>query len=127
MAAVDTNVLVRLLAEDDVVQVRKAESFLRGNRPLWVCTVVLIETCWVLTSNYKWPKSHLVAALRALQDSSDFVLQAPTAVRAALNVFDTARADFAECLALELARAEGQLPFATFDRDAGRLPGASAL
>ena len=125
MASADTNVVVRLLVEDDVGQTRRAEAFLAAGRPLWVSTVVLIETTWVLTSAYGWSKAQLLAALRGVVESSDFTLQSAATVRAAVALFAANRADFTECLALELARAEGQLPFGTFDGRAARLPGAA--
>ncbi len=34
---------------------------------------------------------------------------------------------FSDCLILEVARKAGHLPLGTFDRDLGRLPGASEL
>ena len=40
----DTNVLVRLLVADDPAQTRRALSFLKAHGPLWVSTVVLVET-----------------------------------------------------------------------------------
>lgn len=127
MAAADTNVLVRLLVQDDPVQARRAEAFLKAHRPLWISTVVLVETCWVLSSVYAWNKAQLLACLQGLQDSPDVTLQAPQAVREAVARFQAGRADFPECLALELARAEGQLPFGTFDKAGGKLPGAAGL
>jgi len=127
MAAVDTNVLVRLLTQDDASQARHADAFLDRERPLWISTVVLIETCWVVVSAYGWSKPRLVAMLAGLADSVDFTLQEAAPVRAAISLFAESRADFTECLALELARAEGQLPLGTFDRRAARLPGAAAL
>jgi predicted nucleic-acid-binding protein len=127
MAAVDTNVLVRLLVEDDAAQTRKSEAFLDSGRPLWISTVVLIETSWFLASVSERSKPQVLAALRGLQDSPDFTLQAAAAVRASVELFAASRADLTECLALELARAEGHLPLATFDRRAAKLPGAVAL
>ena len=48
MRAVDTNVLVRLLARDDPKQVKVAENFVSAGA--WVSHVVLAETVWVCTS-----------------------------------------------------------------------------
>ncbi len=127
MAAADTNVLVRLLVADDAGQTRKAEAFLETGRPLWISTVILIETCWVLASVYEWSKAQVLAALRGLEDSADFTLQSAASVRAAVELFAASRADLTECLALELARAEGLLPLGTFDKRAAKLPGAAAL
>ena len=123
MAAVDTNVLVRLLTADDPDQTARAEAFLaRG--PVWVSTVVLVEAVWVLSAVYGWSKAQLLAMLRTLADSHDFTVQEPLAVTSAIASYGECTADFTDCLALELARANDQLPFATFDTQAAKLPGA---
>jgi predicted nucleic-acid-binding protein len=124
MRAVDTNVLVRLLVADDPAQTSKAESFLAAGRPVWVSTVVLVETVWVLSAVYGWKKPQLLAMLDTATTSKDFGFQLVDAVRAALGLYRASKADFPDCLALELARAEGHLPFATFDKATARLPGA---
>ena len=123
MPAVDTNVLVRLLTADDPAQTARAEAFLACG-PVWVSTVVLVEAVWVLSAVYGWNKAQLLAMLAALADSRDFVVQEPFAVAEAIASFSQHTADFADCLALELARASDHLPFATFDARAARLPGA---
>lgn len=123
MPAVDTNVLVRLLTMDDPDQTERAEALLRRG-PLWVSTVVLVETIWVLTAVYAWSKEQLLAMLSTLADSRDFTVDEPLPVAAAVASFASSKADFADCLALELARAHDELPFATFDGDAAKLPGA---
>lgn len=123
MPAVDTNVLVRLLTADDPDQTARAEAFLaRG--PVWVSNVVLVETVWVLQAVYGWRKEQTLVMLRGVADSSDFTVQDPLVVKAAVAGLADSNADFADCLALELARANDQLPFATFDTRTAKLPGA---
>ena len=121
MAAVDTNVFVRLLVADDPAQTRRALAYLDAHRPLWISAVVLVETVWVLTSVYGWSKAQILAMLETASNSSDFAFQSVEAVRAAIAVYASGRADFSDCLALELARVEGHLPFATFDKATAKL------
>jgi predicted nucleic-acid-binding protein len=123
MAAVDTNVLVRLLA-DDPAQTRRALAYLETRRPLWVSTVVLVETVWVLTAVYGWSKAQILAMLETASNSRDFAFQSVETVRAAIAVYVSSKADFPDCLALELARTEGHLPFATFDKATAKLQDA---
>lgn len=108
---------------DDARQTAAAEALLEAGRPLWVSTVVLVETVWVLTAVYGWKKPQLLALLDTATASKDFGFQSVDAVRSALGLFRARRADFADCLALELARAEGHLPFATFDKATAKLTG----
>ena len=125
MRAVDTNVFVRLLTSDDIVQTSRAEAFVAAGPPVWISCVVLVETVWVLTAVYDWKRTHLFAMLDMATASKDFAFQSVEAVRAATALFRASKADFPDCLALELARSEGHLPFGTFDKVAARLPGAS--
>ena len=57
MRAVDTNVLVRLLARDDPKQVKVAENFVSAGA--WVSHVVLAETVWVLAAVYELQAAQL--------------------------------------------------------------------
>lgn len=124
MGAVDTNVLVRLLVGDDPVQTKRAETFLEARRPVWISTVVLVETVWVLMTVYLWSKAQILAMLHTATSSRDFAFQSLEPVRAAIHLYASSKADFSDCLALELARAEGRLPFATFDKATAKLPDA---
>jgi predicted nucleic-acid-binding protein len=124
MGAVDTNVLVRLLVADDLAQTKRAESLLEARRPVWISTVVLVETVWVLMTVYLWSKAQILAMLHTATSSRDFAFQAVEQVRTAIHIYASSKADFSDCLALELARAEGHLFFATFDKTTAKLPGA---
>ena len=127
MRAADTNVLVRLLAVDDLAQTSRAEAFLAAGRCLWISGIVLVETVWVLSSVYGWKKPQILAMLETITASRDFAFQSIEAVRAAVGLYRTSKADVSDCVALELARAEGHLPFATFDKATSRLPDAILL
>lgn len=124
MRAADSNVLVRLLVEDHRDQVQRAEAFVETGRPVWISCVVLVETVWVLTAVYRWNKPQILAMLDTATRGRDFAFQSVDAVRAATELYRSSKADFPDCLALELARAEGHLPLATFDKAMARLPGA---
>lgn len=126
MAAADTNVLVRLLQRDDPAQLRKAMAFLERNGRLWISGAVLTETVWVLISVYAWDKPKLLAMLQAAMESKDFAFQDQAAVQAAVRLFPKVKAGFVDCLAVELAKAHGESPLATFDKIASKLPGAVA-
>src|SRR2546423_14266643 len=124
MGAVDTNVLVRLLVADGPAQTKRAIAFLEARRPLWISTVVLVETVWVLTTVYLWSKEQILAMLLTATNSRDFAFQAVDPVGTAVDLYASSKADFSDCLALELACAEGHLPFATFDKATAKLPDA---
>lgn len=126
MLAVDTNVLVRLLARDDTRQAAAADSAVA--KGAWVSQLVLAEALWVLDAVYERTPRQLVAALDLLLAHESLVLQDADVVAAALARFRARPGlDFSDCLVLEIARKAGHLPLATFDKALGRLPGAQRL
>lgn len=126
MRAIDTNVLVRLIARDDPSQLTAASRFVE--KGAWVSLPVLVETVWVLTSVYDASSSDVVTTVGMLLNHESLTVQDPDTVASALKVFRKHRAlGFADCLMLELARRSGHLPFGTFDRALGRLSGAERL
>jgi predicted nucleic-acid-binding protein len=126
MRAVDTNVLVRLVARDDPKQVAAAESFVAGGA--WVSLLVLMETTWVLSAVYDLQPKEIAMALEMLLDHEHLSLESPEVVRAALGHFRKRPSlGFSDCLILEAARKAGHLPLATFDASLGKLAGAERL
>jgi predicted nucleic-acid-binding protein len=120
MHAVDTNVLVRLLARDDPKQTASAEAFVAHGG--WVSHLVLVETLWVLDSVYGLAHSRLVRAVEMLLDHRALALQDPEVVTAALAAFRKGpKLGFSDCMVLEVARKAGHLPLGTFDRQLEKL------
>jgi predicted nucleic-acid-binding protein len=65
--AVDTNVLIRYLVNDDVKQADKVEERLRGATEIYISIHVLCELVWVLSSSHKYDRERIIAILRALE------------------------------------------------------------
>lgn len=115
MLAVDTNVLVRLLARDDAKQAAAADQAVA--KGAWVSHLVLAEAVWVLDAVYARSPRQLIAALQLLLVHESLVLQDADVVAAALAQFGAKPAlGFSDCLVLEIARKAGHLPLATFDK-----------
>jgi len=126
MRALDTNVLVRLIARDDARQTAAAESFIEGGA--WVSVLALAETTSVLSSVYGVGSGELAAAIGMLLDHTDLVIQEEEAVARSLELFRARPGlGFSDCLLVELARKAGHLPVATFDRNLAKVDGAQRL
>jgi predicted nucleic-acid-binding protein len=126
MRAVDTNVLIRLLARDDDEQTAKAEDFVE--KGAWIGHLVLAETSWVLSAVYGLDAERIARAIEMLLEHEHLVIQDADAVAAALEHFRRYPGlGFSDCLIVEAARRAGHLPLGTFDQDLGRLDGAQAL
>ncbi len=126
MRAVDTNVLVRLLTQDDARQTAAARQWVEEG--VWVSTLALAEAIWVLSGVYGRSSSELASAIETLLDHKDLTLQDADVVVAALMRFrERPSVSFSDCLLLELARKAGHLPLGTFDRSLSKLDGAHRI
>jgi len=126
MRAVDTNLLVRLLARDDAAQVKAAEAFV--DQGAWVSHLVLAETLWVLDAVYERTPAQLAKAIDLLLNHQNLTLQDADVVASALASFRARPSlGFSDCLVLEIARKAGHLPLGTFDKTLAKLDGAHAL
>jgi predicted nucleic-acid-binding protein len=124
--AIDTNVLVRLLARDDATQVAAAEAFVQ--KGALVSLPVLLETVWVLQSVYGVKRDELVAGLDLLLTHESLALQDADVVGHALARFRKGpKPGFPDCLMLEVARKAGHLPLGTFDEELGAMDGGMLL
>jgi predicted nucleic-acid-binding protein len=103
MRAVDTNVLVRILARDDPKQVRVADDFVAAGA--WVSLLALAETIWALTTVYERDAAEIGASVEQLLNHKDLILQDREVVAAALEIFRSRpKLGFTDCVLLEVAR-----------------------
>ena len=66
MIAVDTNVLLRYLLNDDPIQAAIAEKLINGKDCVLITDVVLVETIWTLKGKkYQLNKTDLVTVIQA--------------------------------------------------------------
>src|SRR5258707_1120038 len=106
MRAVDTNILVRMIARDDAHQTGAAERYVEPSA--WVSVVALVETTWVLRRIYKLGHRDLATAIEMLLRHKHLVLQDADVAAAALELFRSRPAlGFSDCMLLEIARKAG--------------------
>lgn len=126
MRAVDTNVVVRLIARDDPTQVTAAETFVESGA--WVSHIVLVETTWVLDAVYGLTHTAIATAIEMLLNHSSLAIQDADVVARGLDHYrKRPTLGFSDCLVLEVARKAGQLPLGTFDKSLSSLPGTARL
>jgi len=127
MIGLDTNMIVRLIVEDDLVQSERAAHFIESNctseRPGFINRVTLCETVWVLKTGYGFDREKIAAVIKRITEALHFVVEDREHVQRALDRFERAAVDFADALVAEVNRAHGCSATATFDRKAARLSG----
>lgn len=131
MAALDTNILVRFLVEDDAAQLAAARRLirkcLRDGETLYVPVTVSLELEWVLRSGFGFGKPAVVATLSRLLGASELSFESEGALEVALVLYGQGAADYSDCLHVALASAAGEQPLWTFDKAASKVDGARLL
>ncbi|CAQ85151.1 MULTISPECIES: type II toxin-antitoxin system VapC family toxin [Photorhabdus] len=115
----DTNVLLRAYVADDVEQASAAVELLCNAEIVAVSLQSLCEFVWVLDRQYQTSREDLSAAIRALLNIENVVLNRP-AVEAGLMVLDCG-GDFADgVIAYDGSWLGGEI-FVSFDKKAVKL------
>jgi predicted nucleic-acid-binding protein len=131
MSGLDTNVLVRWLADDDARQSASArklfEAASASQSTLYVPLTVVLELEWVLRSRYGHGKATVLTVFNALLETQELEFQSERALERALHLYRRSRADFADCLHAGSCGESGQAPMLTFDHQAARLPGVELV
>ncbi len=113
---VDANVLVRAVLNDDAEQSPRAIQILREATLVAVSLPCLCEFVWVLLRGVHLPKEKVIAAVTALLDTENVVVNRP-AVEAGLSIL-TAGGDFADGVIAYEGNWLGGESFASFDKKA---------
>ena len=111
MIAVDTNLLVRILTNDDPIQARRAVKILKSD-DIYIPKSVLLETEWVLRHAYGIGRSNIIDGFQKLLGLPNVSVEDPDAVYQAISWYENSL-DFAD--ALHLAFSRRCESFATFD------------
>jgi predicted nucleic-acid-binding protein len=127
MIGLDTNILIRYLAQDDPIQSAQAtdvvERRLSERDPGFLSVVVMAETAWVLERAYRLGDREIAAAIERVLQTDVFVVESEQEVFAAMIALKEGRGSFADALTGALGAKAGCRATLTFDRSALRLPG----
>ncbi len=131
MKALDTNVLVRYLVQDDRKQSELASQFIEKNctdgSPCFIGQIVLCELAWVLESNYDQSRGQIVSIIEQLLQVGQLEVMAPEVVWRALDDYKQSNADFPDHLLARVNESAGCESTVTFDRKASKQPAFELL
>lgn len=124
MQAVDTNVLVRILVNDNkqMAQVKLARQFAVRAKQLYIPQIVQVELVWVLASAYDLDKAEIIRILQHLEKNDAYVLQNESMFSEALHLYQHNNVDFSDCL-IFMESKNNNVEVSTFDKKFSRLPG----
>ncbi len=113
MIGIDTNLVVRLLTNDDPKQAQFVVKLIEKN-PIFIAKSVLLETEWVLRYCYELNSKTILFAFKNLLGLSQVSVEDPQAIAQTLDWYE-AGFDFAD--ALHLASCKHSNKFATLDKN----------
>lgn len=119
MIAIDTNVLLRYLLQDDKRQSAKSNKLLSGAEKILITDVVLAETIWTLKGKkYRLAKEDLSLVIEQIFKEPNITFEDGQTVWRAYNAFRESKtvkvgakqkaADFADALIREKSRYEAE-------------------
>ena len=130
MIALDTNVLVRYLVDDDAEQAQVARTLLEGltaERSGFVCREVMVELVWVLQRAYRLSRDRIAEVLEELVATEGLQIEAADDVARAAFRYRRGEAGFSDLMIAAAAERSGASPLYTFDRKAAQLEGIALL
>jgi predicted nucleic-acid-binding protein len=130
MIGLDTNVLVRYLTQDDLVQSPKAtdliERRLTEENPGFISVVAMVETAWVLARSYGLADHEIAAAIERILQVDVLLVENEQEVFIAMIALKEGQGSFADALIGALGARAGCSRTMSFDRNALRLSGFEA-
>ena len=125
MIGLDTNVIIRYVAQDDSRQsaaaTRLMEKSLSADNPGFVTLVTMCEIAWVLAECYAADRERIRSVLVGLLETRQIVVESAEVVWRALRAWQGSAADFSDALIGEVALSSGAAKVLTFDKSAAKL------
>lgn len=122
MIGLDTNVLVRYIAQDDVVQsplaTKYIESFIKKDEYLMVNHLVICELIWVMKKCYDSSKKVIISVIETILSTDIFEIPNSQVIRQSLKDYKKGNADFADYVVGRINKANGCKQTITFDKKA---------
>ena len=122
MIAIDTNILVRYITQDDDSQSKAAESLLAkySNKiqSIFINNIVMCELVWVLEKGYKYTQQQISSTIRIILSTEEFAFEYHNVLWLALEEYELKNTDFSDSLISKLNYNLGYKQTFSFDKSA---------
>jgi predicted nucleic-acid-binding protein len=119
MIALDTDIVLRALLDDDPKQSAGARKVWLDARKrqtaLYISDIVLVDVAWALESRHGLTRAQIAAVFGQLLETELVVVSDTAVIDRAVNAFSKGKAGFADYLIREQAVAAGATKVVTFD------------
>jgi predicted nucleic-acid-binding protein len=124
MKALDTNVVVRFLVQDDELQSKIVYKLFSNaeirKESFYIPVLVLLETIWVLESVYKVGRDDLIKAISDLMLMPILEFEKQSLIREFINSSENSTFDLSDILIAHSANTSGCDTTLTFDQKAAK-------
>ncbi|MDX2504370.1 MAG: type II toxin-antitoxin system VapC family toxin [Gammaproteobacteria bacterium] len=124
MKALDTNVIIRFLVQDDEAQSKVVFKLLKSSEERKECffipILVVLETIWVLESAYDVERSDIIKSISDLILMPVFEFEKQSAIRDFLISSENTTHDLADILIAHSAHNSACVTTLTFDKNASK-------
>jgi len=131
LKALDTNLLIRYLVQDNDRQAAVATQFIEchctEDNPCLIGYITLCEVAWVLESNYNQDRASITKIIETLLQVGQLEVPEPGLVWTALRDYENSNADFPDHLIARVNQKAGCESTVTFDKKASKQPGFELL
>ena len=122
MIAIDTNILVRYITQDDLVQAEAAEKLLATynskSQSIFINNIILCEFVWVLEKGYNYSQQQISSAIRIILSTEEFAFERHNILWLALEDYELRNTDFSDSLISKLNYNLGYKQTFSFDKAA---------
>lgn len=112
MIAIDTNILVRIVTNDEPEQALRAANIL-NNHAIFISKTVILELEWVLRFSYALKRTIILSTLQQILTTDGFTIEQSSTIEQSLQWYEKGM-DFAD--ALHLASSLHAEKFVSFDK-----------
>lgn len=112
MIAIDTNILVRLVTNDDPTQAQRITGLLQ-DQAVFIPKTVLLELEWVLRFSYVLDRQIILSTLKRILSTENFTIENISAIEQAMQWYEQGL-DLAD--AIHLASSQHADQFISFDK-----------
>ena len=130
MIALDTNVLVRYLVDDDPAQAEAARALLAelsSERLGFICREVSVELAWILDRAYGFSRNRIATVFEELAATKEIHLEAADDVIRAADGYGRGGADFSDRMIAAAAKRSSADVLYAFDRQDDQLRATDIL
>ena len=125
MIGIDTNILVRYIANDDQEQSAIASKLLKQysgkEKSIFINNIVVCELIWVLERGYKYSKEQIIKALKIILSSVEFEFENHKIIFLATLEYEKNSTDFSDTLIGLINKKFDCIKTFSFDKEALKL------